>query len=376
MTKQNVVVIGASTGGLEGLQALVAELPADFPAPVFVVWHVRRDYPSQLAQILASSTSLAVKEAQDGEPIRPGHIYVARPDYHLLVDPEQVRVTRGPTENGMRPSIDVLFRSAAVSQGGRVVSVILSGTLDDGVSGAFAVKERGGVTIVQDPVDALYEDLPLKVMEALKLDFVLDEVDYVLSIEQMGAVLRTLVAEDSVDETLVDEPSVDEEKGADMLPRLKLEVGIAREDHALERGVLDLGTPSLFTCPECHGTLLQFQEGQRTRFRCHTGHAFSTSALLAEITQHVEEGLWSAVRAMEESHMLLQYLGEHLQGGQPEAAQLFLRQAQKINGQKTLVRQVAIDSEVLSEEKIRRQPAPETPTPENPASEDLPQVST
>jgi two-component system chemotaxis response regulator CheB len=154
---------------------------------------------------------------------------------------------------------------------------------------------------------------------------------------------------------------------------LKLEVGIARHDQALERGVTELGTPSVFTCPECHGTLLQFQEGHRTRFRCHTGHAFSTSALLAETTQHMEEGLWSAVRAMEESQMLLQHLGEHLQGGQPDVAELFLRQAQKINDQKRVVRQVAIDSEVLSEEKIRRQPAPNDPAPENPSPEDSPQ---
>jgi two-component system chemotaxis response regulator CheB len=144
MEKRDLIVIGASAGGLETLRKLLSQLPADLPASIFVVWHLSRDYPSQLAQILDRATSLPVTQALHGEPIASGHVYVAPPDHHLVVTPERVEVTRGPTENCFRPSIDVLFHSAALAYGSRVVSVVLIGSLDDGAAGSYAVKERGG----------------------------------------------------------------------------------------------------------------------------------------------------------------------------------------------------------------------------------------
>ncbi|HEX8465960.1 MAG TPA: chemotaxis protein CheB, partial [Abditibacterium sp.] len=294
-----------------------------------------RDYPSQLAQILSRACPLPVSQATDEESIQPGHIYVARPDHHLVVEPERVRVTRGPSENRFRPSIDVLFRSAALSFGPRVIAVVLSGVLDDGTSGAYAVKQQGGLVIVQDPKDAFYGAMPRNVLKAV-------EVDHVLPVAEMGELLLSLVTQTPPE---AEKPIVP--------PDLEIEVRIARQDHALGNDVMKLGTASYFTCPDCHGTLLQIQEGQRTRFRCHTGHAFSLDALLSAVTQNIEETLWSGVRALEESEMLLDHMAQHLeQAGEGEVAQPFVEQARRAKARAALVRQAALDSEVLSEEKI------------------------
>ncbi len=161
-----------------------------------------------------------------------------------------------PMENRFRPSVDVLFRSAALAYGPRVISVILSGSLDDGAAGSYAVKERGGITIVQDPVDADYFDMPVNTMKAV-------EVDYVLPVAKIGELLTHLVSQ-----------SAEEEEAYPASERMEIEVGIAREDGGLDRGIKQLGDASLYTCPECHGTLSQIKEGNRIRFRCHTGHAW------------------------------------------------------------------------------------------------------
>lgn len=333
------------------LRKLMAQLPADLPATVFVVWHLSRDYPSQLAQILSRSTALPVTQAIDGEEIRTSHIYVARPDHHLLVSSGRVEVTRGPTENRFRPSVDVLFRSAALAYGPRVISVVLSGSLDDGASGSYAVKERGGVTIVQDPVDADYFDMPVNTMKAV-------EVDYVLPIARMGEVLTRLV--NQTVETA--EYPVSE--------RMEIEVGIAREDGGFERGISDLGDASIYTCPECHGTLLQIKEGGRIRFRCHTGHAYSLDTLLASVTTTIDESLWNSLRAIEESEMLLTHIAKHLeQGNAPEAAQAFSNKAEKARRQAAKVREIVLENEILSEEKLAKQDEAEPPASPAPPQE-------
>jgi two-component system, chemotaxis family, protein-glutamate methylesterase/glutaminase len=168
--KPDIIVIGASAGGLRAFEAIVSKLPPDLPAAVFVVWHISPDYPSMLPQILTRFTSLPVSHAIDGEPIQTSHIYVAPPDHHLLVEPETVRLSRGPKENRFRPAIDVLFRSAALSYGARVVGVVLSGSLDDGAAGLYTIKERGGIAVVQDPSDALHSSMPRAAMRAVTVD--------------------------------------------------------------------------------------------------------------------------------------------------------------------------------------------------------------
>jgi len=188
MLSRDIVVIGASAGGVEALAALVRRLPSDLPAAMFVVLHLSPEHKSVLPQILSSAGPLAAKHARNGETILPNRIYVARPDHHLLVHEDHVRVVRGPRENGHRPAIDPLFRTAAYTFGARVIGIVLSGALDDGTAGLAAIKGQGGLAIVQDPDDALVDAMPRSALENV-------DVDHVLSITELGKVLPRLVGE-------------------------------------------------------------------------------------------------------------------------------------------------------------------------------------
>jgi two-component system chemotaxis response regulator CheB len=154
MFGHDIIVIGASVGGMDALPRLIGSLPADLPASVFVVLHTAPEGPDLLPEIIRKTSALPVHHAVDGEKIRRGHVYVARPDYHLMVNGNHVRLVRGPKENFHRPSIDTLFRTAAESYRPRVAGVILTGNLDDGTAGLSAVKSFGGIAIVQDPKEA------------------------------------------------------------------------------------------------------------------------------------------------------------------------------------------------------------------------------
>src|SRR5262247_467324 len=188
MQGHDVIVIGASVGGVEALSNLVAQLPEDLPATVFVVLHVSATATGRLAQVLNRAGPLPATTVQDCDSFEPGHIYVAPPDHHLLVKQGCLRVTRGLRENRVRPAIDPLFRSAAVAYGARVVGVVLTGLQNDGTSGLLAIKRCGGIAIVQDPTDALYPDMPLSALDHV-------EVDYCLPVMKMGTVLYRLSQE-------------------------------------------------------------------------------------------------------------------------------------------------------------------------------------
>lgn len=338
MSKPDIVVIGASAGGLQAFEILVSQLPPDFPAAVFIVWHISPNYPSLLPQILARVSALSVSHAVNQEPIRSGHIYVAPPDHHLLVEPGIVRLSRGPRENRFRPAIDVLFRSAARYYGARVVGVVLTGSLDDGAAGLYAIKERGGIAVVQDPLNALHPSMPkaaLKVVAA----------DYCVPIRDIGALLTRLVTNPLPEQ---EESPVSEE--------MEIEVGVAREDNGLELGIMKLGDLSPFTCPECHGVLLQLKEGNLLRFRCHTGHAYSLNTLLAEVTESIEETLWDGIRTIEASEMLMTHTAKHLREmNEHEAADLLLQKAEDAKRRGGLVRQAVMSNEVLSQDTLNEQ---------------------
>jgi two-component system chemotaxis response regulator CheB len=275
--------VGASAGGVEALQTLVRGLPADVPAAVFVVLHMSADAPSMLPQILNRAGPLPVAAAVDNEPIAPGRVYVAVPDHHLLIERGRVCLVRGPKENRSRPAVDPLFRSAARAYGSRVIGVVLTGALDDGTSGLQAVKGRGGLAVVQDPAEALYTGMPRSAMEHVA-------VDYCMPLAEIPALLARLAAEPAPDESAYPVP-----------PNLDLEVRIAELDmEAFDNGEVP-GTPSVFACPECHGTLWEIQDGNLLRFRCRVGHAYSAESMLAEHDDGLETALWSALRALEES---------------------------------------------------------------------------
>ena len=329
MRTRHLVVIGASSGGIEALRELVRGLPRDFPAPICVVLHSSPQAPGVLDAILARAGPLPVANARDRDRLTPGRIYVAPPDCHLLIEPGQVRITKGPRENRFRPAIDPLFRSAAQVFGPAAIGVILTGHLDDGTAGLWAIKQLGGTTVVQDPEDALFPSMPMSALAHVR-------VDHSVPLAEISRLLVRLTATVEVDtaETPVPES-------------MEVEVEISKEQNPLEAGLLRIGEPSSFSCPECHGVLLQLREGGRIRFRCHTGHAYSMDSLLAAIGEGIEESLWIAVRALEEGELLLRGMGEHLQShGSADAARL-LDRAREARQQSDVIRKIVTGREPL-----------------------------
>ena len=335
MSKRDIIVIGASAGGTSALKQLVAQLPDDFLGTLFIVLHISPEHRNVLPQILARLCPLPVVQATDSEAIQPSRIYVAPPDHHLVVEQGHVRVTRGPKENRFRPSVDVLFRSAARAYGQRVIGVILTGALDDGAAGLEAVKERGGIAVVQDPFDALYPSMPIQAMKAVA-------VDHCVPITELGSVLVSLANE-----------AILEEEVNQVSKEMEIEVGVALEDNALERGIMKIGEPSPYSCPECHGVLLRLKQGKLIRFRCHTGHAYSPNSLLVEVTKSIEDALWSTLRGIEESEMLMSHIAQHLhEANDGDTAELFKQKANDAKRRADLVRQAVMSHEILSIEKL------------------------
>ena len=330
---RDIVVIGASTGGVAALLELVKTMPADFPAPIFVVMHMAPDSPSILPQLLNSVSALKVRHPQDGELVEAGVIYVARPDHHLLLEGNRVLVTRGPKENRFRPSIDALFRSAAYTYGPRVIGVVLTGYLDDGTSGLWSVQRLGGVAVVQEPRDAEQPSMPTNALEFVA-------ADYIVPLAQLGPLLVRLTQERAPAKTRLPAAELD---------LLKIELTIAKQGGGFELGIIDKGKLTPFTCPECHGALTQLIEGKLIRYRCHTGHAYTISALLSEVTESVESMLYQAMRGLEETKMLLQNLGRHFADDLQEAvAQLFFRKADETGQQARIVHESILKHESLS----------------------------
>jgi two-component system, chemotaxis family, protein-glutamate methylesterase/glutaminase len=288
MQRKDIIVIGTSSGGIDALKELVSGLPRDLKAAIFITLHVAPYSLGILPEILERAGDLPAANARDWERFEPGRIYVAPPDRHLLVEGSgHTRITRGPRENRFRPAVDPLFRSAAHAFGPRVVGVVLTGWLDDGTAGLYAVKERGGTAAVQHPDDAFAPAMPLNAIKHV-------EVDHILPLKEIAPLLVRL-----------SETHAAEEGAYPVSDKLKTEVKIAREDNAIESGVMRLGEPSNYACPECHGVLLQLKEGRGVRFRCHTGHAYSVDSLLAEITDKTEDSLWTTIRALEEGALFM-----------------------------------------------------------------------
>jgi len=287
----DLIVVGASSGGIEALKVIVSGLPADLPAAVLVVVHTSPESPRLLADILNQAGSLPCQYAQDQDVIRKGHLYLAPPNYHLLVEPGRLRVVQGPRENRARPAIDPLFRTAAVAYGARTVGVILTGNLNDGTAGLVAVKRARGIAIVQDPADALYPSMPQSALEVV-------QADYIVALSEMAALLLQVIKQPVPTETTT------------LLPNEQEESAMVRDaDRGRQRGAR-LGPPSAFVCPDCGGGLYEIEAKPLWRFRCRVGHAYTAEVLYAEKAEIFEQALWLALRTLEEKLELHQRMAE------------------------------------------------------------------
>lgn len=282
----NIIVIGTSAGGLEALDTLIARLPTDLPASIFIVQHMAPQNTGiallhRLGKYKAFHCSLAI----DKEKFLPGRIYIAPADYHLLIKKDHLLVTKGARENRYRPAIDPLFRSAAATHGPHVIAVLLSGVLDDGTAGLMAVKKCGGLTIVQDPIDAAYPEMPQSALNNV-------DVDYCVPISEMG--------------DLLEKHALEPARNSKPFPNsIRIEAEIAERVLSDVKQVSGLGGQVPYNCPNCGGVLWEMTEANVVRYRCHTGHSFTAKALLTSQTEKIEETLWISLRMFEERKNLM-----------------------------------------------------------------------
>lgn len=295
-----VIVVGASAGGMNALSEFAGQLERGIDAAIFIVMHLSgTGISSSLVNNLQSFTTLKCEIAEEGASIIKGHIYIASPNLHLLVKKDKIILGRGPEENRWRPSIDVLFRSAAAAYSTRVIGVVLTGLLDDGTTGMLAIRRSGGTCIVQNPNEAEYPDMPLSVLENM-------EVNYCISLSQMGEVIS------GITQTIPEEIPAPND--------------VIIESQIAERVVVDydhikqLGEKSIYACPDCGGGLWDITkddgQGKVVRYRCHIGHSYSEKDLVIKQGEIFEATLWTALRIMEERRNLLKKMAdEHAKKG-------------------------------------------------------------
>lgn len=342
MPTRDLIVVGASAGGVEALCQLMSRLPGDLPAAVLVVLHVSSDRPSVLPRILSSAGPLPATHAKSGERPSRGHVYIAPPGSHLLVHDGTLRLSGGPKEGGHRPAIDALFRTAARAAGNRVVGVVLSGSLDDGTAGLVSIKQRGGICVVQDPNEAIIGDMPRHALQNA-------EIDHCLKIADIASLLSRICVEE------VPELKRPPTQLLDREARIALDDGSADVSPAP-------GDPSQFSCPACGGVLNEIHDGDLLRFRCRVGHAYGPDALRMEQQQALEGALWAALRALEEQAALARRLAVRAREMNLErTASRFDERATGSEQQASLVR-----------EALRRGLAAPAETEEEPPPEDLP----
>ena len=381
MLKRNIIVIGASSGGLEPLKTLVGGLPAGFNASIFVVWHLAPESPGVLPDVLHKFTDIPCSNARDYEQIQTRHIYLAPPNHHLILEQGQMRVTSGPKENRFRPAIDPLFRSAAYVYGPRVVGVMLSGSMSDGVSGLWTIKQFGGVTMVQDPAEAKFAAMPRAALREVPIDYVVAAAEMAEQLMRLSEPVPHF-GPDPVPDPVPGQIPNHEVRAAEGAPetapenavgqavgqaigqasmklmaspnlrntakRTEVEIQIAAEKSAFEMGIMAFGDLTPYTCPECHGALVALREGNRVRYRCHTGHAFSAESLLAQISERIEDELYSALRGMEEGVLLLNHMGDHFaEHNEPKQAARYFQKANEVQQRARTVRQAIFSSNLI-----------------------------
>ncbi|WP_102960837.1 chemotaxis protein CheB [Mangrovicella endophytica] len=331
--KRDIIAIGGSTGSGAVLKKLVAALPGDLEASIFVSTHIPPSGANFLSDILSSNAHLPVSQAIDGQPIERGCIYVAAPDRHLLVTGETIRLGLGPRENMARPAIDPLFRSAALAFGSRAVGVVLTGLLNDGASGLSAIKACGGTTVVQHPLDAEADEMPLAALEAT-------HVDYVASADDLAGTLAEVIRSDA---------------GPSQPPSdtLRLEVEIAAGARLGSAHLLELAQPSALSCPDCNGVLSEVRGSRPLRYRCQIGHGF-TAEFLASRIDDVDEAIRVAMRIMEERVTLVERMARDArESGRSAVADLYESRAKEYQRYATTLRDAAVSSLRMGTRRIQ-----------------------
>jgi two-component system chemotaxis response regulator CheB len=311
MPTRDIVVVGTSAGGVDALTQLARGLPPGFPASLFVVCHFPPGARSVLPQILSRAGPVLATHATDGEAFAPGHLYVAPPDFHLVLEPDgRMRLTRGARENNHRPAADPLFRSAARHYGPRVVGVVLTGGMSDGTAGLMAVRAAGGVAVVQDPRDAVVAAMPQSASD-------IAGADHLVAAAKLAPLLVELIQN-----PVPPHPGTRAMDPIERMPDVVNQTFVAQERN--ERR----GDVSTYSCPECGGSLWQVDEEGLVRFRCHVGHAYNGETLLAEQGEALEAALWTAVRTFRERAVLARQLAnQEQQRGNAKAADRFEEQA-------------------------------------------------
>jgi two-component system, chemotaxis family, protein-glutamate methylesterase/glutaminase len=319
MANRDILAIGTSAGGFEALRFLAGEFPQDFPASVLVVIHLSSQFRSALDAILTQSGPLPAKFAEDGETFKKSHIYIAPPERHLLVEAEQLRLGAGPRENNARPALDPLFRSAALCCGARAIGAVLTGSLGDGAAGLMALKQAGGITVVQDPSDAAFPEMPATALTR-------SNPDHVVGLAGMPALFEKLVRQPA------GQPG--------RLPEgIKYEVNVARNGHGSMSEMDRIGRRSVFACPDCHGVMWEIDEGELVRYRCHVGHAYSAEIMSLAIDENLTRALGSALRALDERIAVAEKLQRQASdAGRSRIAESWARKAREYEHEAKVIR--------------------------------------
>jgi len=313
MDAKNIIVIGASAGGLKAVGELLAHLEAGLPIAIFVVIHVsKRSSVENICQYLQKRCSYTCLAAANDQKIEAGGLYVAPPDTHLFLKPGYIRLTTGPHENRWRPSVDVLFRSAAAAYGSRVIGIVLTGTMHDGTSGMSAIKRSGGVCMIQDPAEAEFMEMPVNVLNNIG-------VDYQLPVAGMGVIIAELLAKPGQPEVPIPE-------------EVKIEAEITERMTSDIDQMEKIATHSNYTCPDCGGGLWKINDDPAQRYRCHTGHVYTEPVLLDKQSEQIEESVWVSIRMIEERRNVLQNIAKReTETGRPSFGENYRRRATELN---------------------------------------------
>lgn len=288
MANRDVLTVGTSAGGVEALLFLAKRLPRELPAAVLVTIHLPPQMRSALDELLTRAGALPASFANEGDRVKKGHIYIAPPDRHLLLEGDRLALGVGPRENNARPAIDPMLRSTATCCGFRAIGVVLTGSLGDGASGLWALHQCGGLTVAQDPKDAAYAEMPLTALNRAA-------PDHVVRLADMPALLNSLAHQPAGEPTPV--------------PRnTRYEVEIARSGRSSMNEMDGLGRRSVLSCPDCGGVMWEIDEGDVVRYRCHVGHTYAAELMSVAMDDNLRRALATALRALEEREALARKL--------------------------------------------------------------------